>query len=320
MADIYTPYTANLIFGSAALGGNTLILNQWSPDVLRYGRDMLVFSRFLETRTELGRGKGDSIIVPIIGEMTSLGTSALAEGSHIPIGTQDQDSFSVTVTEYGRGLARPNTLDYFSNIDLQNQMKMSLGWNYAKTWDEFVKSTVFDGGAHGFRTVAAGGSYTYGSNLTSQLGVGTLTDDLIDAVFDKLKQNKVPTFPDGLYRWITNNRGARDAKRLENFEKLNIYSNFVPPQGITMQVIGRYKGFEFIETEENMGTNKIGYAFGRSIGVQAFALPMQVRYTPDYGNDFGRAQAFAWYTIAGAAKALADKGTHLLVIRHGTGA
>jgi len=313
-------YGNELIFGSAALGGNTLILKQWSPDVLRYGRDALVFANYLETRVELGRGKGDTIYVPIMGEMTTLGTTALVEGTNITIGTQTQDSVSITITEYANALGRPSAVDYFSNIALQEQLKQSLAWNWAKTWDAMCISGVYNACQWGARTVAAG-SITFGSNLTSAAGtgVGSLGEDNIDEIYDYLRIRKVPKFPDGYYRWITNPVGARDIKKASNFVSTQIYSNFIAPTGLLAQEIGRYKGFVFIETQENLSTTaKLAYAFGMGIGAQAFGLPVEVRAEIDYHQDFGRMNAFAWYTIGGVGMALANKGTHMVVVRHGT--
>lgn len=308
------------LFGSAALGGNTLILKQWSPEVLRYGRDQLVFANWLDTRTEMGKGKGDTIYVPIMGEVTSLATTALSEGTTIPYGTQTQDSVSITLYEYGNALSRPTAVDYFSNIALQRQLQISLGWNYAKTWDALCLAGVYNGAAHGARTVAVG-SLTHGSNLTSAAGtgVGSLSEDNLDEIYLKMRQNKVPKFNDGYYRIITNPAGAGDYRRMSNWEALNIYSPFYGDQGLVAQVVGRYKGFEIIETQENLPTsNKVSYVFGQGIGAQAFGMPMDIRYEPDLDDDYGRHQGFAWLTIGGVGKALADKGTHLYVVRHGS--
>ena len=308
------------VFGSGALAADSLVLKQWSPEVLRYGKDILVFANFLESRTELGKNKGDTVTVPIFGEMAALGTTALAEGTTIPYGTQDQDSVDINIFEYGRALSRPMAVDYFSNIALQTQLLQSLGWNWAKSWDALCLG-VFNGAAHGVRTAAAGSLVAFGSNLTSAAGtgIGSISEDNLDAIYLKMRQNKVPRFPDGYYRIITNPVGAGDYKRMENFELLQIHNPSYGFGGLVSQRIGRYKGFEFVETQESLPvSNKVSYVFGAGVGAQAFGMPMDVRHESDLDQDYGRHQGFAWYTIGGVGAALRDKGTHLIVLRHGT--
>jgi len=307
-------FNYDISIGSAQLGGDTLVMTQWSPEVIRYGKDQLVFTNFLNVKTELGKGRGDTIVVPIYGEMPTLGTTALSEGTSVPIGTQDTDSISVTVAEYGRGLTKPHTVDYVNNINNATELQRSLGWNWGKSLDALAKG-VFDGAQFALWTIGTAGSYTFGSHKT-ELGVGTLTDDIIDYVYDKLKQAKAPAFPDGYYRWVTNNQGARQVKRLGTFNLIQIHN--IMPMGIIAQEIGVYRGFRFIETVENMPTNPIGYAFGQGVGVQAFGMPVQIRYEANYKTDFGRVQGFAWLSIYGVAAALRDKGTHLVVVKTGT--
>jgi len=304
-----------LSLDTTKLSNASLILKQWSVDVLRYGRDKLVFANFLNSKTELGKGKGQTIQVPIYGEVPTLGTSALTEGTSIPVATVALDSVSVTIDEYGNAIAKPAEIDYFSNINHTVELIESLGWNFAKSWDAVAK-TVFDSAVHGVRTVGTAGSYSIGSNLGNKNGDGTLTDEIVEAVYDHLTQQKVPKFGDGLYRWVLNNKQSRQIQRLADFK--NLYTYQLGGRAIFSQVIGQYKGFLFIETEENMPSGTaIGYAFGPNVGVMAFGLPMEIRHEPDFKQDFQRLQAFAWYLIGGVAAALRDKGTHLLVVKSG---
>ena len=51
-------------------------------------------------------------------------------------------------------------------------------------------------------------------------------------------------------------------------------------------------------------------ASGASAYMQAFGLPMEIRYEPDYKQDFQRASAFAWYLVGETGTALVGKGTY----------
>lgn len=299
----------------ANLNTASLILTQWSPDVLRYGKGMLVFAQTLSQRTELGKGKGNTIRVPIFGEATSLGTTALTQGTSITIQNMSSDSVLVTIDEYGNGISRPQEEDYFSNIDLQNEVKQSLGWNWAKSWDRICQ-TVFDNSIHGAYTIASAGSYTIGTNLTddAEKGTGGLVGSVVDGVYDHLSNKMVPKFDNGLYAWVGNASTFRTLKNEAGWENFQLWNR--GGIGLQYQVLGAYKGFLFIETNENMTAQK-SYAFGQGVGVQAFGQPMEVRYEPDFQQDFGRVQAWAWYCIAGVQAALRDKGTHCLVVKTG---
>lgn len=293
----------------------SLVLKQWAVDVLRYGRPLLVFSDFLNTRTELGRGKGDTIYVPIYGEVESLGTSPLQDGTSIPTATVSLDSVSVTIDEYGNAVTKPANIDYFNNLNNQAELLDSLSFNYAKSWDAVSKS-VFEKGAHGLQWVGTTGSWTIGSNISGATPQGTLDSDIIDAVYDHLKSNEVLPFPDGYYRWVLNTVQARQVKNTPEWQELQKYQPATQGMGFIKQELGPYKGFVWIEANGNMDMSiGEGYAFGMNVGAQAFGLPMDVRYEPDFKQDFQRMQAFAWYLIGGVAPALRDKGTTLLVVK-----
>lgn len=313
MADYTNPFiygsTLGSSFGSAAFGAQGLLLMKWANQVLRYGRDNLVFAQFMETRTELGKGQGNTIRVPIYSDMSSLGTTALTEGTSIPIGTADKDKVDVVLGEYGRGLAKPQALDYFNNVNNEAEIINDLGWNYQKTWD-YLCGGIFGSSVHISYGVGTG-SYHFGSEVTatsSAVGTG-ITEYLVEAIYDKLKASKVPKFPDGLYRWVANAETLRYVKKLAGWSNLQLYNR--QGEGLTYEDLGAWGGFRWIETEENQSAHQ-SVAFGPGVACQAFGLPMQIRYEPNFQGDFGRAQAFAWYLIGGMVAALRDKGTHCI--------
>ena len=304
-------YTEFVPTGAAAWRTANLELQQWATDVQRYGFDRLVFSEFLTTRTELGVGRGGSIIVPIMPwDRTATGTTELVEGSSIIVGTPTLDNYPVVVGEYGYGYTYPRTQDFFSNLDNRGQLLETLGFNFAVTWDALAY-TVFSGGAHGMRTIAAGSLDTG----TAPAGLGgsiALDGTHIDEIYGSLVANQVPKFPDGLYRWVGNWSSIKSVAGEAGWQNLQLWNR--GGQGLTFQDLGAYKGFRWISTEENT-SDGTSFAFGPDVGVQAFASPVQIRHEPDFKQDFQRLQAFAWYIIGGVARSLGNKGTYCYVVK-----
>jgi len=276
---------------------------------MRYAKDQYQFAQYLEMREELGKGKGNTIRVPIYQWLSTYG-SAISAGTTVPMGSQDISSFDVTLEEIGRGMSLEHAVEYYSNIANVRQLQMTLGDNWANTWDRSC-SRIFSQGQFYLSQVAAG-SFTHGSGQQggaagTLLGTQILDGATVDRVYDVLRSAKAPKFPDGYYRWIGNSVTLRGLKQDVGRKNFEYYDN--AGAGIRSQVIGIYGGFVFVEVEENT-TDGLSQAFGRNCGVQAFGMPLDIRYEPNYQTDFGRVQAWAYLAIAGTAEALIDTGTY----------
>jgi len=299
------------LFGlsAAMVKGSSLALTQWSPEVMRYAKDAYQWAQYLTFREELGKKKGDTIRVPIYQWLSTYG-SAIPAGTTVPMGSQDITSFTVTLEEIGRGLSEEHTVEYYSNIENVRQLQMTLGDNWANTWDYFCSQLFVNG--QWYMSEVAAGSFTQGSGQQggaagTLLGTQILNGAMVDRVYDVLRSAKAPKFPDGYYRWLGNAKTLRGLKEDVGRKNFEYYDN--AGAGIKAQVIGIYGGFVFVEVEENT-TDGRSEAFGMDCGVQAFGMPMEIRYEPNYQTDFGRVQAWAYLAIAGTAEALIDTGTY----------
>ena len=293
---------------SAAIVGSSLALTQWAAEVMRYAKDRYVWAPYLPFREELGLKKGNTIRVPIYEWLSDYG-SAIPAGTTVPVATQGITSYTVTLEEIGRAISEEHVVDYYSNIAQARQLQMTIADNWANTWDNSC-SKIFDG--QFYMSQVAAGSFTLGSGLAggaagTLLGTQLLDTATIDRVYDVLRQAKTPKFPDGYYRFIGNAETLRGIKQDLGVVNFNLYN--AGGQTIRQQILGEYGGFVFVETEENT-TDGQAHAFGLGCGVQAFGMPMQIRYEPNYLGDFGRMQAWAYLAIAGTAKALIDTGTY----------
>lgn len=300
------------------LSGSSLILTQIAATSLSLARDLLVFPRFMDTRVELGKRRGDTIVVPIVNDIGALGTTPLVSGTEISIQSMEYDSVSITIHEYGNGVAVENALEYFTNVRLREDLQQKLALNFGITWNELCYR-VFYNTAHGYIGSLAGGSAATlfrvsGDWARASSANATLNPDFVDAVYDALKSAKVPKFPDGYYRWIANAQTLRPLKNSSDWKQYQHYAAPGGGPGIRTQDLGEYRGFRFIETEESL-TNGVNIVFGPHVAAQAFGLPYQVRMERDWKQDFGRVDAFAWYLIGGVGAALRDKGTYCYIVK-----
>lgn len=314
MAFLSDPYGyGNFIgLGSSDLGPG-LVLTNWIPDVLRYGKDALVFPEFLRLDPRgFGREKGDTFVIPIY-SWNSVATTALTAGTTIEVRTQTVGSVQVTLSEYGDALSKEGYIDYISNINNAAEVQQTLGQTWADTLNALA-GDVFKNGLHGARSEDTSGSYYIGTNDPSDnwKGTGPISGSLVEAVYDKMKANKVPTFPDGKYRWVGNAVTLRPVKRLAGWENMQLYN--MGGEGLRSQQLGVWQGFTFVETEEYC-RNQESFVFGQEVGAYSFGNPMDIWYYPDFQDDAGRLQVWKWYAVLGLGATLRDKGTHLLVVK-----
>lgn len=286
------------------LGSKSLILQQWASDVLELARPALIWPAYLPTKVELGRGKGDKITVPLdlTVENMGLGTVALVTGTSVPVGTTTWESVELSIDEYGRGLAKPYSIDYFSNIAMSNQIKKDLARNWGESWNTMAFG-VFDNTVHFIRTIADSGSISVGSGAHA----GHLSGSAVGLIYDELSSRKVPKFDDGLYRIVGNAKTLRSLKNDSGWENLQLYNR--GGRGLEYSAIGKYEGFVFVEDEVQTTDGEL-LAFGKNVGAQAFGMPMKLEHEPNYKGDFNRVQAWAWLTIGGVGTALRDIGTY----------
>lgn len=304
----------------AALNSVSLVLTTWEPEVIRYGKDLLVFGDFLENRTDraFGKAKGETYTVPIY-NWEDVATTALTVGTSITVGTQSVDSVSISLAEYGRGISKEGKIDYISNIANAQELQITIAQQWADTFNELA-GKVFSDSVWGVYTVGNEGSHSaLGTNLTddSQKGTGTITGTMISYVYQQLRKAKVRRFPTEygqLYLWVGNAETLQAVKDEAGWENLQLYNR--GGEGIIHNVLGPYKGFLFVETEEGLVKGK-SYAFGQGVGAYGFALPMHIAYYPDYHQDAGRLQVWKWHTILGLGATLRDKGTTCIVVKSG---
>ncbi len=305
---------------SSELAGQNQVLTQWSAEVLRLGMDLLVFPRFLDAVNVMGKQKGDTWRVPVFlwNESTDA-TTALVAGTTILIDTQGTNNIFGTLDEYGRGMGYELTIEYYTKIGINNEVVMTLANNRARVMNELARAIfqvndhVVFSGIIGTVGTATGTTVFNVGDLTAGTGDnaanGSLTSSVIKDLRDGLKGRRVAVFPNSLYVIVGNAAMFRTLKDEGVFETYSYYNNTsFGLNGIVYQILGNWEGFTFVETEEGVPSN-VAYAFGRNVGGQAFAKPVQLFYYPDYNSDAGRLNVYKWHMIAGFAESLRQIGT-----------
>jgi hypothetical protein len=309
---------------------------------MRLAMPSVYFPLITPSRTELESNTGDTIVVPVHGEMEDSSWPTLTEGTSITVGSYNMDAFTVALTEAGRGLAVERLVRQFLVNgsypgDAQNFVN-KLMRNFALSWENELRGLYLGGR---FRIVsAAAGSY---SSLQSDLGgtgaggTGTIRAAALDAVLNEFRTVKtgtlgtfiVPPFEDGFYRAVGNWNTIKGLTGEADFISLETRNQGRAGQGLIFQEIGEWHGFRIVRhdlmpdgTVLCHGRNSIVQAFGgqfddsdipeEDILRMTDPVPFQIRMESNWKNDFHRVKAAAWYVLAGSSKALIDTGTHAI--------
>jgi len=286
----------------------------WTQEVLKFARPHLTFFNDLELMYRFEQKQaGETIVIRYGKELSTKGTTALSRGTVIPQNTIEIGSFTVGLDEYGNQVIWYGYFDdVYQDADVQKLVVERLGHDYARTMNDLIKAK-YDlwgcgvAGAGGTRLVLHGAGTVYCGTATggtaSVSGASLGTYHLL-AARDFLAKNNVPRFSDGFYHYVGHPQvftGLKEAGLLADAGK---YSPGPFQSDILQRAeIGRAFGFRFFEDNTcnvtGGGTNATSYAFGGPAVAMAVGNPMEIRFEPDIGQDYGRAHGAAWYGVYG---------------------
>lgn len=288
--------------------------------IMRRAFGELVFTRFLNESTDaFGVGKGGTFTVPIFKDFGQPGTvSPLVSGTAIGVGTQQTDSVSMMMYEYGTGIAYERILAWFTSLEVQNQLIVTLGNHIGRmiNWLDFnvMNQTIFG------MEVPASGSYTTVGTSRNGINQGTYGEIGMGALallYDTFRKSFVSPLTDrGMYGMVGNSETFRNLKQGSVFQNAFLYNSL---QGIRYQVLGEFMNFVFVETEEQL-TKGTAFAFGANVGGFGFGQLPNVTYYPDFGQDAGRLPVWKTIFYRGQDAIFRDKGTACIKIHANTSA
>lgn len=328
-------YGEFLGFSRDQLGETGLFPTQWVEEALRLAMPSVYFPQVTPHLTELEKGQGDAIVVPLEGEMVDTSWPSLVEGTSITVGSYNLDSFACIIQEAGRGLSIERlTRQYLVNNTYPGaaqKFTQKLASNFAMSWENELRG-LYLSGDYSIQSVAAG---SYSDPGLSPFNVdGTITVEALEACLDEFRSVHtgtlgtfvIPPFSDGLYRFVANWKTMKGLLADTDWRALQTRNQGIAGQGLIFQEMGPWNGFMLVR--HDMMPDGTCIAHGRNVAVQAFGgqfddeeipqdamqqitdpVPYQIRYEGNYRSDFWRAKAAAWYAVAGSAAALMNTGT-----------
>lgn len=311
------------IFGYTAVNVRA---DGWEPKhfagtVMRRAFSALVFTRFMnESRDAFGVGKGGTFTVPMVldwGMPTSI--TPLTSGTAMTVGTQSWDSVTMSMFEYGTGIAYEKILDWFTSIPVRNELIISLS-NWIARAVNLLDFQMYDACRFAIE-VPATGSYTPFTWGTNRKGInqgtyGELGRGGLAQLYDGFKKNIVSPYDRGFYGLVSNSETLRNLKEGSVFQNAILYNDV---NGIRFQVLGEYMGFFAVETEEQL-TKGTSFAIANNSGGYGFGLMPNITFYPDFGQDAGRLPVWKVLFYRGQGPLYRDKGTAVVCIRSTTAA
>jgi len=283
--------------------------------IMRQAFGELIFSRwFNQSKDAYGIGKGGTFTTPIFKNWGAPATViALTSGTAIGIGSQETDSVSMIMREYGTGVGYETIGDWITNLDVRSEIVRTLGNHIGRmvNWLDYDISinTPFT------IEVVAAGSYNglLGTNRKLQAtAYGELGMGGIAMAYDSFTKSLAgPVTDRKQYVMVANSETFRNLKQGSVFQNRELYNDV---QGIRYQILGEYMGFIFVETEELLSKGT-ALAYAANAAGYGFGMPPRVYYYPDYGNDANRLQVWKTKFYRGQAPIWRNKGTALIMIR-----
>jgi N4-gp56 family major capsid protein len=261
------------------------------------------FMEFVQPVDGYGKKQGENVTLVRVRTITEPTSATLTEGVRIPEDTFRLSTKSITVTEIGRSVPFTSLsqdlseFDIESNIQrrLRDQMKLVLDTMAAAAFKTAqVKYTP--------RGAASGNFDTAGTVTTAALANWGVyhCERVRDYMFDTLQAPGIDGSND--YVGIFRSQSIRGLKSDPDWEQWHVYTD---PQSKFNSEVGKIEQIRHIETNHAnalaiQGTGSVlgeGIVFGDESVALAEVLSPELRAQTNVGQDFGRANAVAWYGI-----------------------
>ncbi|MCP3682682.1 MAG: phage major capsid protein [bacterium] len=252
-----------------------------------------------------GRHAGESVTMPRAANLDEPTSATLSETQRIPEDTFALSSKAVTVNEYGRAVSFSAKSEVLTKPDLPAEIEDALRRRMATSIDiaaiagfQSAKVKAVPDGEASLDWTTNG---TAGSAATVNLNFYHV-EQIRDYMMATLH---VPAFKGDEYFSLASTKALRGLKQDPKFEVWNQYST---PENKANGEVGKIEGIRFIEVNNTSvlsGSKGTGSVLGEAVffGADAVAMavvdPVHLVYETNYGNDFGRQHAIAWYGILG---------------------
>lgn len=262
-----------------------------------------VFMEFVTTIDGFGRKQGENVTLTRVRTITEPTSAALTEGVRVPEDTFRLSTKSITVTEIGRSVPFTSFAQDLSAFDLENNIQRRLRDQMRLVLDSMSATAFKTAQVKYTPRGAASGNFDTGGTVTlaaiANWGVYH-AERVRDYMFDTLQAPGVDGGDD--YVGIFRSQSIRGMKSDPDWEQWHVYTD---PQSKFNSEVGKIEQIRHIETNHAnalalQGTSSIlgeGVVFGDDGVALAEVLTPELRGQMNVGQDFGRANAVAWYGI-----------------------
>ena len=302
------------VFGemlTGSFGGHLVMDMTFAINFLTRAEPKLRFLNFVNRADFPGERPGKIVTVPIIGTTDESATTALTEGTTMSIRRLTTATSGITLNEYGDPFGWTGKLNVLSYYEIDPIVRTKLEDSYALTQNALARNQYFGAATTGtFISVAQGPTTTPTGTYPSGTGIGTPTDELtynvIEHAVDALAGRNAAKFSHvagGTYVGSFSSKGLRGLKHDPNWINAVTYGD---SRRLYRGEVGEFAGIRFVEdetiptvTQGDASTIQRGILLGRDAVGWAVAQEMELRPEFDYGQDFGRQHALAWYAVQG---------------------
>jgi N4-gp56 family major capsid protein len=249
-----------------------------------------------------GKKQGENVTLTRVATITEPTSVTLTEGVRIPEDTYSISTTSITVTEIGRAVPFTSFAQDLSFFDLENSIQTRLRDQMGLALDTKAAAAFKTAQVKYIPTGLAAGTFdtdgTASTAATANLNVFHV-EEIRDYLFDTLH---TPPAEGDKYVGIFRTLGLRGIKRDPDWDEWHKYTD---PQAKFNNEIGMIENVRFIETNHanalaKKGTGSVlgeGVVFGSDGIALAEVQTPELRAQVNVGQDFGRANAVAWYGI-----------------------
>ena len=247
-----------------------------------------------------GKGKGESITLTRVRNITEPISADLDELTRIPEDEFELTTKQIIVKELGRAVPYTSLSQDLSEYDLENPIQSALRDQMRLVLDTKAATAFKKAKVKYVPTAAASGTFstngTPAAQATVNMAVGHV-EELRDYMYDTLH---CPPYEDGNYLAIFRTLGLRGIKKDTKWE---LWHQYTDPQAKYTGEVGQIESVRFVETNHSQALGKIGASavLGEGVVFGQDGIALAEAMTPELRaaipSDFGRARAVAWYGI-----------------------
>jgi N4-gp56 family major capsid protein len=265
-----------------------------------------LFMRFVSPEPGYGRGRGDSITITTIKNLTEPTNATIREGERVPIDRLQQGTVTITVEEMGRGVEFDQKVALLAHYDPADKIQKALRRQLKLVMDTAAAAAFKASELVAIPTSLTGITWDTNGVPVSTPGLQNMTVNHVKVIRDYMSDTiHIPGRGNGeRYACIISTKAARGLKNDPEFLAWRSQIPETNRSAFENSKIGTIENIDFFESNHTAalsnseGTSSV---VGEAVFFGDDAVAMAVAQDPELraaaAADFGRARAVAWYGI-----------------------